>query len=745
MPRTLPAALTTVMDAGIYEPYIRVVINITPTDAGSTTVQPLGYHLGPLSATIVLPFQDLPYFEESYFRIVRGAVINGTPSTISSIWFKTIHFEVNAKTLFYGGEPLDRDLLSIAINSTYQGVIEATLTGADRTIVPSYEGAAAWKAYKFYAASEPIILNPRKKLFNILQQKYLVFATEDGWDGTNSNMFFFVAGQTRAQDYIVTDQLFNFNYHAEHRNLIWKDETGTEHQAGTLTDPIFNLGYLESTASDPASDARPVDQGAGSRSSKIAVNLKYRTGDYVYIQSTDFFISIRILVTEVLDLSSTPAWYQVIEHLPFFNQSEGGTYYDSPLGGMYWLTRMPQYYVNQGNDLSMKFTGKGDRGLHSGPDAPTPYRSRPPEDDLGPSFKGIHTGRFTKHLSHFDSNIQSAFETLDKHDHTDDLAATIHAAAEIGLTADDEIPIWEDTSGELRKVTGTGMEAFVDSAIGNALLTYVFLGTSINCSANPNYPAAATGTMKIVTAAGKIGGGSGKSVDVGDAILCIADNAGGNEAAVGTSWIVIEHNLVSGVDYAPAAKGVTNGDSHDHNGGDGAAITDANLSTSDITTNDASTSKHGFIKKLDNNSSHFMDGTGAWDSPLAYEVLPAHGLNGTIAAGATQSLPPFFYGLNATRYNVKIPRGGTLKNLSMVTNSAQPGTGTLVATVYVNNVATAIVATVAAGGAAQTAQDTTHTVAVSAGDLVAWDVKNNASSASAQIGASSLELELSTT
>ncbi len=43
--------------------------------------------------------------------------------------------------------------------------------------------------------------------------------------------------------------------------------------------------------------------------------------------------------------------------------------------------------------------------------------------------------------------------------------------------------------------------------------------------------------------------------------------------------------------------------------------TEANLSLTDITTNNASTSQHGFLKKLDNNSAHFMDGTGAWSTP----------------------------------------------------------------------------------------------------------------------------------
>jgi hypothetical protein len=45
------------------------------------------------------------------------------------------------------------------------------------------------------------------------------------------------------------------------------------------------------------------------------------------------------------------------------------------------------------------------------------------------------------------------------------------------------------------------------------------------------------------------------------------------------------------------------------------AVTDAKLSTSDITTNNASTTKHGFLKKLSNVATEYMDGTGAWSTP----------------------------------------------------------------------------------------------------------------------------------
>lgn len=65
-----------------------------------------------------------------------------------------------------------------------------------------------------------------------------------------------------------------------------------------------------------------------------------------------------------------------------------------------------------------------------------------------------------------------------------------------------------------------------------------------DCSSNPNYPAASKGDVYTVSVAGKIGGGSGVVVEVGDTFRAIADNAGGAQAGVGTSWVVTEHNLV---------------------------------------------------------------------------------------------------------------------------------------------------------------------------------------------------------
>lgn len=47
----------------------------------------------------------------------------------------------------------------------------------------------------------------------------------------------------------------------------------------------------------------------------------------------------------------------------------------------------------------------------------------------------------------------------------------------------------------------------------------------------------------------------------------------------------------------------------------GAAVTDATISTSDITTNNVSITKHGFAPKAPNDATKYLDGTGAYSTP----------------------------------------------------------------------------------------------------------------------------------
>lgn len=154
--------------------------------------------------------------------------------------------------------------------------------------------------------------------------------------------------------------------------------------------------------------------------------------------------------------------------------------------------------------------------------------------------------------------------------------------------------------------------------------------------------------------------------------------------------------------YAPTGTGVTGGNSHNHVGGDGAPI-------------------------------KYRDHFGGL------------GLDATIAAGATQNIKPWGNGFAAIgSFNVAIPSAGVYKNLYLRTAGAQPASGTLVCTLVINNVPSALVVTVAAGSAAGIYSDTTNTVTVVAGDVMWFSIKNNAAGASAPITSTIVMLEMET-
>lgn len=65
----------------------------------------------------------------------------------------------------------------------------------------------------------------------------------------------------------------------------------------------------------------------------------------------------------------------------------------------------------------------------------------------------------------------------------------------------------------------------------------------IDCSANPNYPAANIGEFYRVTVAGKIGGSSGIVVEIGDELHCFVTSIAGTQSAVGANWTIVQTNV----------------------------------------------------------------------------------------------------------------------------------------------------------------------------------------------------------
>lgn len=110
-------------------------------------------------------------------------------------------------------------------------------------------------------------------------------------------------------------------------------------------------------------------------------------------------------------------------------------------------------------------------------------------------------------------------------------------------------------NGDDRIATQKATKTYVDSSIATAVAGLLDLKGGTDCSANPNYPAALKGDAYYATVAGKIGGASGTSVDVGDVFVANADNAGGTQASVGSSWFIIEHNLAGAILSGSSAGG----------------------------------------------------------------------------------------------------------------------------------------------------------------------------------------------
>lgn len=122
-------------------------------------------------------------------------------------------------------------------------------------------------------------------------------------------------------------------------------------------------------------------------------------------------------------------------------------------------------------------------------------------------------------------------------------------------------------------------KAYVDNLLGNAD-AFVYKGV-IDCSTNPNYPAADCGHSYKVSVGGKIGGASGKAVGVGDLLICTVDGtAAGTQATVGDNWNVIPANASTGA-VTSNSTSVTDNAIVRMDGGTGAVIQTSNATIDD--------------------------------------------------------------------------------------------------------------------------------------------------------------------
>lgn len=115
----------------------------------------------------------------------------------------------------------------------------------------------------------------------------------------------------------------------------------------------------------------------------------------------------------------------------------------------------------------------------------------------------------------------------------------------LGLTL--PLDIYRGADGKVHTLRNSVDSTLATEAYADALIAandaMVFRGV-IDAGTNPNYPAADRGHTHKIGVAGKIGGASGVTVEVGDLAICTVDSTvAGTQAAVGASWAIIQANI----------------------------------------------------------------------------------------------------------------------------------------------------------------------------------------------------------
>ena len=142
----------------------------------------------------------------------------------------------------------------------------------------------------------------------------------------------------------------------------------------------------------------------------------------------------------------------------------------------------------------------------------------------------------------------------------------------LGLDTDVALAANSDT----KIATQKAVKAYADGLLG-ANNAFVYKGV-LDCSTNPNYPAANAGDSYKISVAGKIGGASGTNVEVGDTAVCLVDgSAAGTQVSVGANWVILQTNI-DGAVVGPASS--TAGDLVTFSGTTGKVVQDSSVAIS---------------------------------------------------------------------------------------------------------------------------------------------------------------------
>jgi hypothetical protein len=204
---------------------------------------------------------------------------------------------------------------------TYENVITAFCAAFGKTAVFRDPGAA-WLGYRFYPWGKNITLNNANNFLNLLRQKYLIFACDNGGEEV---LFYSCGPAFGAEDktYTPTNDLSRTYTYRNARYYMWRDENQTVHFDGVATNPIHNLGYLESTDSPPSRNS--ITWAAGLT---VRPDFEIQDGDTFGLTYFGATLDSYALVTEEYTAPDkshrAPRWFTQIDSNPVFANTEGG-------------------------------------------------------------------------------------------------------------------------------------------------------------------------------------------------------------------------------------------------------------------------------------------------------------------------------------------------------------------------------------------------------------------------------------
>lgn len=214
MPRTLPAALTTAMDSGVFKAYLAIgKRNYTAGVVSSYTTlitNILYYKYDGLELTVKWASPNLPETDGltlgNKYYIERGVTISGVNYTIksASLRFDDYTYQRQIITATFSLFSADEKPTAVAGDDTYTNVLTAlnpnTAINGTVDFKTTPENPNHW-SYNFYAAGKQVILKSYASFLPILQQKYLLQVTDNSDDTNEDEIQYFHLRSPIAQSY----------------------------------------------------------------------------------------------------------------------------------------------------------------------------------------------------------------------------------------------------------------------------------------------------------------------------------------------------------------------------------------------------------------------------------------------------------------------------------------------------------------------------------------------------------------